>query len=51
MTLAACAPESHSDFFVRSLNNAQSYLIKDGKLAISLKQNAGTMTFSALGAM
>jgi heat shock protein HslJ len=47
-TSAACPPGSISDDFLRSLNEANSYFLRDGNLFIELKLDTGTMQFSTV---
>ena len=44
-TKAACPGPSLSDVFVQQLQNSGTYLLRDGKLMVNLKGNAGTMEF------
>jgi heat shock protein HslJ len=44
-TKAACSGASLSEVFVQQLQNSEMYLLRDGKLLVNLKTNAGTMEF------
>jgi heat shock protein HslJ len=44
-TRAACPPESMDQSYVRDLNVAAKYFLKDDDLYIELKDGAGTMSF------
>ena len=44
-TKAACPSPSLSEAFLQQLQNSGTYLLRDGKLIVNLKGNAGTMEF------
>jgi heat shock protein HslJ len=47
LTRAMCPPESHSDQFLRDLDDTTSYFFRDGRLNLELMADAGTSTFAA----
>lgn len=49
-TLAACAPESIAPRFMQDLGYVRSYLLKDGRLYLSLMADGGIYTFAPAGA-
>jgi len=49
-TLAECAPESHSDNFLKYLSGAALYHIENGRLQIDLIADSGTMAFISINA-
>ena len=44
-TKAACPSPSLSEVYLQQLQNSGTYLLRDGKLMVNLKGNAGTMEF------
>jgi heat shock protein HslJ len=49
MTRAACPSGSLSDQFIKELETAAIYFLKDGNLYIDLKLDSGTMRFAPVG--
>jgi heat shock protein HslJ len=47
ITRAMCPPESHSERFLRDLNDTTSYVFRDGRLYLALMADAGISTFAA----
>jgi len=47
LTRAACPPESHSDRFLRDLDDTTSHFFRDGRLYLELMADAGISTFAA----
>ncbi len=47
-TLAACPPQSLSDRYLRELGQIANYRIEDGRLAIELRNNLGTLFFEPI---
>lgn len=45
LTMAMCPPDSLSDQYLKLLGDVVSYVIEGGELALSLKMDAGIMTF------
>jgi hypothetical protein len=41
-----CGPDSLSEKFIRELNNAGTYLIRNGNLIINQKMDVGNMLFA-----
>jgi heat shock protein HslJ len=50
ITRVACPPDSVDDEFLRDLENAAIYFIRDGKLYIDLMADGGTMEFAPASA-
>lgn len=49
ITMAACAPESLSNKYVKYLNEVVSYVIKDGSLFLALPMDGGILKFEPAG--
>jgi heat shock protein HslJ len=47
LTRAKCPPESHSERFLRDLEDTTSYTFRDGRLYLALMADAGISTFAA----
>jgi heat shock protein HslJ len=45
-TMAACAPDSLADVFLRDLSAAAGYVLKEGYLSLDLQYDSGTMQFA-----
>jgi len=48
-TRVACGADSSSDVFLRLLDEASSFVIRDGRLHLALPMDAGIATFRAVG--
>jgi para-nitrobenzyl esterase len=49
LTRAACPPGSLSDRYVRELERATIYFLKDGALFLDLPADSGTLRFERAG--
>ena len=50
MTLAECGPDSMYDQYIQYLGNVVTYVLKNGKLYLNLKTDAGNMVFRSVEA-